>query len=420
MDLEAKPGTYYNPIIPGLDSNPSIVCVEINEYYMVTSSSEYFPGIPIYHSRDLVNWELIGHVLSRKGYFYVISSSFDRSQPQLDDCVWPRGFYVKTAYIWNPNSWSEPIYFDQVGFHPDILLFTFCTVDLETGNSTSQPALFRGSFSGTAQGPHIIKHEEYYYLFTTDGLVESSRLGYVNRSKTGPSGPWELPGGRLLWCNGYENDVQITGHVDFFRDVWRRWWCVFSGVRPTLTASGRLETTGNIHCPNPMGGWLATHDDYGPYLSSVPTCPLANGTMTSPRAGCSWGGIENGTELDTPCKIDFSLKDNPNHLRLYGGPYTLPIPACPTMFLRKQIQKATTWETCLSFHPTSPRTEAGTVVWWNNLRYSSIGIRIRATKSNPNEFERILRFRPGVGGVVEHALEFRENDVVLVVECGEK
>lgn len=134
--------TYHNPIIPGFNPDPSIIR-HGTDFFLVTSSFEYFPGIPIYHSTDLIKWTLIGHVLTRKsqldirtpepgggvwaatirehdGCFYVMTACFDRYRPQDDDRVWPRGFYVKTKDIWDEKSWSEPVYFDQVGFDQDV------------------------------------------------------------------------------------------------------------------------------------------------------------------------------------------------------------------------------------------------------------------------------------------------------------
>ena len=56
---------YSNPVIPGMNPDPS-VCRVGNDYYLVTSSFQFFPGVPVYHSKDLVNWEQIGHVLERE------------------------------------------------------------------------------------------------------------------------------------------------------------------------------------------------------------------------------------------------------------------------------------------------------------------------------------------------------------------
>lgn len=114
--------------------------------------------------------------------------------------------------------------------------------------------------------------------------------------------------------------------------------------------------------------------------------------------------------LDTPFTVDYSLTERPGHLRLYGGPYNLSVPASPTLFLRKQTHRFCTWETKLTFQPSSEHTEAGTVVWWNYFTYSSLGIRKQGDG-------RIIRFRPAEGEVVEHQLGLT-TDVVLLVECG--
>ena len=143
--------SYANPIITGFNPDPSIIRVD-QDYFLVTSTFEYFPGAPIYHSTDLVSWKLIGHALTRpsqiqihtpepgsgvwattiryhNGIFYVITASFERYRPQDDDRVWPRGFYVKTDNIWDTTSWSDPVYFDEVGFDQDVCFsHSFCLV----------------------------------------------------------------------------------------------------------------------------------------------------------------------------------------------------------------------------------------------------------------------------------------------------
>lgn len=134
--------SYNNPIIPGFNPDPSIVRVD-KDFFLVTSTFEYFPGVPIYHSQDLIQWTLIGHALTRpsqlqihtpepgggvwattiryhQGVYYIIAASFQRYRPQQDDRVWPQGFHVKTTDIWNEKTWSDPIYFDQVGFDQDV------------------------------------------------------------------------------------------------------------------------------------------------------------------------------------------------------------------------------------------------------------------------------------------------------------
>jgi beta-xylosidase len=115
-------------------------------------------------------------------------------------------------------------------------------------------------------------------------------------------------------------------------------------------------------------------------------------------------------KIDTPFVNDYSLTEQPNHLRLYGGPYNLSVPASPTMFLRKQTHRHCRWETMLSFQPTAEETEAGTVVWLNYFTYSSMGIR----KDSKGRF---IRFRPSEGDVVEHRLD-TNTAVTLTIDCG--
>lgn len=108
-----------------------------------------------------------------------------------------------------------------------------CTVDLDTGHSTSEPLLIRESASGVAEGSHIIKRDSYYYLFTAEGGTESGHCEWVFRSKEGPFGPWETGPNNPLWRNTAEDEVQNTGHMDLIEDTQGTWWAVLLAVRPT-------------------------------------------------------------------------------------------------------------------------------------------------------------------------------------------
>ena len=122
--------TYSNPVIPGFNPDPS-VCRVGTDYYLVTSTFEYFPGVPVYHSKDLINWEQIGYCLSRK------------SQLPLDNCWSSGGIYAPTLrynngtfYMVTTNvsgggnfyvhtkdpagEWSEPVWVKQGGIDPTL------------------------------------------------------------------------------------------------------------------------------------------------------------------------------------------------------------------------------------------------------------------------------------------------------------
>ncbi|KAM3068192.1 hypothetical protein ACMFMG_011239 [Clarireedia jacksonii] len=280
---------YVNPILPGSHPDPSIVR-HGSSYFLCTSSFEYTPGLPIYHSKDLITWELISHALTRRSqldirtpeigggvwaptlrihdrWFYVAAASFDRYRPQADERTWPRGFYVrcKVEDIWDGGGkgWSECVWFDEVGFDQDLFfdddgsVYLSTTrrmqkrtpvtppikdfaihinkIDIETGNSLSAPVVIRSSKSGVAEGSHIFKRGKYYYLFTAEGGTESGHCEWVSRSENGPLGPWEIGNGPL-WEHGEE--VVNTGHVDIVEGENGNWWAVMLGVRPVKVEGG--------------------------------------------------------------------------------------------------------------------------------------------------------------------------------------
>ncbi|RAH59455.1 glycosyl hydrolase [Aspergillus piperis CBS 112811] len=458
---------YINPILPGFNPDPSIIRVG-KDFFLVTSSFEYFPGAPVYHSTDLIQWTLIGHALTRSsqlqiqtpepgggvwattlryhdGVFYILAACFQRYRPQEDDRVWPRGFYVKTTDIRDSKSWSDPVYFDQIGFDQDLfwdddgtvyLSSTYrklertpganlkdfavhiVTVDLETGASTSEPKLIRESSSGVAEGSHIFKRGKYYYLFTAEGGTESGHCEWVSRSTTGPFGPWEVGPHNPLWRNGVDDDVQNTGHADLVEDVQGQWWAVLLGVRP-VWKDGQWEES--VFGRETFLAPVDWKDDW-PIVNSGQKIPLHSESfyLYELSVPVAWRDDFSDSELqlgwyrkNTPVVRDYSLTERPGFLRLYGGPYNLSVPACPTLFLRKQTHRFCTWETRLSFHPRNQVCEAGAVVWWTYFTYSSVGIRLGKNG------QRIVRLRSPGGEVVDFGLRHSQSDVRLVIECGD-
>ncbi|GAB1203642.1 hypothetical protein APSETT445_002279 [Aspergillus pseudonomiae] len=386
---------YNNPIIPGFNPDPSVIRVK-NDFFLVTSSFEYFPGAPIYHSTDLIRWTLIGHALTRRsqihiqtpepgggvwattlryhdGVYYIIAASFERYRPQDDDRVWPRGFYVKTENIWDSDSWSDPVFFDQVGFDQDLfwdddgtvyLSSTYrklnrtpnanlkdfaihiATVDLASGASTSEPRLIRDSTSGVSEGSHIFKRGKYYYLFTAEGGTESGHCEWVSRSETGPFGPWEVGPSNPLWRNGINDEVQNTGHADLVEDAQGRWWAVLLGVRPVQKDGYWEESV------------------FGRETFLIPV-----------EWKDDWPIFNGGNKI--------SLKSQSPHLYEHQDPVV--------------------WRDDFS----GPELQLG----WYRKR-----IRLSPTK----EATRIVRFRPAEGEVIDRELESAVSDVVFFIECGDQ
>lgn len=115
------------------------------------------------------------------------------------------------------------------------------------------------------------------------------------------------------------------------------------------------------------------------------------------------------------------MTERQGYFRLFGGPYTLRGPSCPTLFLRKQTERFCTWQTRLSFFPISESTEAGTVLWMDYFTHSTLGIRLQ--KSANESPRRIIRFAPPTGSgaaIIERRLESLSSDVILQIVCGDR
>ncbi|MCR8660097.1 glycoside hydrolase family 43 protein [Paenibacillus endoradicis] len=251
---------FQNPIIPGFYPDPSI-CRAGDDYYIVTSSFGYFPGIPIWHSKDLVHWRQIGHCLTKE-------SQSQLEGAKISEGVWAptiryhQGrFYMVTTnekkcghfYVWTDDptgEWSEPIYVDQSGIDPSLLFedgkvyFTstgtehgigiyHCEIDIETGEKlTDTHFIWQGTGGKFTEAPHLYKINDYYYLMCAEGGTEYGHTEVVARSKS-PYGPFEsCPYNPILTHRSSGRKIQSTGHADLVQAVDGSWWAVFLGVRP--------------------------------------------------------------------------------------------------------------------------------------------------------------------------------------------
>jgi alpha-N-arabinofuranosidase len=211
--------TYKNPIITGMNPDPSI-CRVNDDFYMVTSTFEYFPGIPIYHSKDLVHWKMIGYVLSRasncpvgganssggnfapalryhNGTFYVSCTNYGGKGSQ--------GVFYVTAK--NPaGPWSDPIWIGNWNVDPSMMFandsmywispdnkggFMTGTIDSATGKFITPLRKVAAGLGGSSpEGPHMYKINGYYYLMSAEGGTGYEHREVIQRSKT-PWGPFE-------------------------------------------------------------------------------------------------------------------------------------------------------------------------------------------------------------------------------------
>ncbi len=263
--------TFQNPIISGFYPDPSI-CRVGDDYYTVHSSFEYFPGVPIFHSRDLVHWEQIGYCLTRKsqlnldhsrasggiyaptlryhdGMFYMVTTRVDKG-----------GNFFVTAK--NPaGPWSDPIWVDASGIDPSLLFdadgavyyvrhegmgdghIVLGKINVQTGKlDGGLKEIWKGTGGIWPEGPHLYKVNGKYYLMIAEGGTSYDHRITIARSDS-PWGPFEgNPQNPILTHRGQpENPIQATGHGDIVETP-DGWWLVCLGIRPqggTLHHLGR-------------------------------------------------------------------------------------------------------------------------------------------------------------------------------------
>lgn len=255
---------YVNPIIRGFNPDPSI-CRAGEDYYLVTSTFEYFPGIPVYHSRDLVNWEMIGHCIERKEQLPldVAKSSGGIWAPTIR---YHNGrFYVTATFDGKGNfivssdnpakGWSDAVWTEFSGIDPSMMFedekMYYCANDIgerqklfgqgvslaqmnpDTGEVIGEiKRIWQGEGGGWIEAPHIYHIGKYYYIIAAEGGTGAGHHEVLGRS-TDIWGPYEnYPQNPILTNrNDCSKQISCSGHGDMIDDINGNWWMVHLGTR---------------------------------------------------------------------------------------------------------------------------------------------------------------------------------------------
>ncbi|MGV9602874.1 glycoside hydrolase family 43 protein [Streptomyces sp. NPDC003631] len=248
--------TYANPVIGGFHPDPS-VCRVGEDYYAVCSSFEYFPGIPLFHSRDLVHWRQIGNVLDRPGQWYAPDGTpasggiyaptirhHDGRFHVITTDVGGRGnFLVSSDRPEGP--WSDPVPVALEGIDPDLAWdddgSCWCAVsgvrvariDPETGAVLEGPLpVWTGTGMQHPEAPHLYRVGAWWYLMVAEGGTAHGHSVSIARARS-PRGPYEpAPANPILSHRSTDLPIQSTGHADLVSAPDGTWWMLLLATRP--------------------------------------------------------------------------------------------------------------------------------------------------------------------------------------------
>lgn len=306
---------YRNPVLPGFHADPS-VCRAGDDFYLVNSTFQYFPGVPVFHSKDLINWEQVGNCLTRPSQVDLKGTDGNSGIYAPTIRYYDGRFYMVTTvfpsrrhfYVWTDNpagEWSEPIVIDfAIGSCDPTLYFEdgrcyflwkegdikICEIDVKTGKQLGEIHHLGTGLGGRyPEGPHIYKKDGYYYLLLAEGGTEHGHHVNILRSKS-LFGPYESnPSNPILShfnMKMQNSNIQGLGHADLVQAPDESWWMICLGYRTSgylqhvmgretmlapvkwekvdstrSTGSGQARSTGSGQTGSPQGGWPVVNTD---------------------------------------------------------------------------------------------------------------------------------------------------------------
>ncbi|MDG5766229.1 glycoside hydrolase family 43 protein [Balneolales bacterium ANBcel1] len=429
---------YQNPLIAGFYPDPSIIRHGA-DYFMVHSTFSVYPGIPLFHSRDLVNWTQIGHVLDRPsqldleglemsyGVFAPTINYHDGTFYVLSTVVNGGGNFLVTSEDPSvPGSWSEPVWLTDVqGIDPSIFFDDDGTIyilnngppegeplyeghralwiqeyDPETQTTGPDQVIVDGGVDITQEpiwieAPHLKKIDGQYLLIAAEGGTghQHSQVAFRADSPTGPYVPYE--GNPILTQRHLDRDrpfpVDNTGHADIVETQNGEWWAVFLGVRPY---EGTYFNTGRETFMLPVewtdDGWpiILKGDETVPYTHPRPDLPLQD-TPEIPLTG-------NFTLLDTFEEDELALYwsfirtptekwyelDN-GMLKIQPRPVHISDGGNPSFIGRRLQHARAIASTAMTYRPSAPGDAAGMVAFQRENNYFFLGVTLEEGAEQP-------------------------------------
>ncbi|KJF45304.1 glycoside hydrolase family 43 protein [Draconibacterium sediminis] len=450
--LIAQPETYKNPILPGYHPDPSI-CRVGEDYYLVNSSFEWYPGLPVYHSKDLVNWELIGYGMHRpeqvelpvglgdsrgvyaptiryhEGVFYIINT-----------CVQCKGNFYITAT--NPaGPWSDPVWLGSRGIDPDLFWDDDGTcyytghanitgvndwpdkngawmqeLDLEQEKLVGpQKQLTHGHAKNArwTEGPHMYKIGGKYMLMVAEGGTGFHHATTVHHSDSvwGPYIPNHSNPVLTHRHLGQNYPIHSVGHTDLVQTQNGDWWAVMLGkrsvdgstllARESFLAPVEFQEQEGVLTPvfNPGVGKLL-EEQKRPDLPWTPVeKPAETDNFEKNELELYWNFLR------TPYKKWYELKDNKLNIQL--RPEVADSMVNPSLIARRIEDHVWEASTLIAFKSKKANEQAGIIIYRNSQNHFQLvkekgevvlvktkkGVKTEVARTNCTENEVVLKIK---------------------------
>ena len=421
--------TYQNPVLKGFYPDPSVVRVN-DDYYMVNSSFQYFPAIPIHHSKDLVHWELIGHVITENDDLY-LSETSDSHGIWAPDISYCNGeFYVfatlrlndppenntgelrKTLFMKSKNPegpYSKPVvldidhidpahFVDDDGTHYCITApgITITKLSDDCCSIVEPPVnVWPGTGLRCPEGPHILRKDGWYYAILAEGGTGFGHRISVGRSKN-LFGPYESsPYNPALKQTDPTAEIQRAGHGDLIQTQNGDWWVTYLCCRVNegkCTTMGRETALDKVTWTD--DGWFIVNEKENKNPSAENEAPDLPWTeyeektfddFDDDKLSLEWEFIRN------PRTDKISLTKNKGFFTIETGEYDLCERSSYNTLVRRETELTYSLSTKLEFEPFANGQQAGITCYYginNHIKCCMIydnGLKLRVYENRNAE-----------------------------------
>lgn len=408
-----------NPVLPGFHPDPSILRVG-TDYYIATSTFEWYPGVRLHHSTDLVHWRPLGGILTERRLLDLTGVG-DSCGVWAPDLSYVDGeFYLVFADVasfasgyWDPQNylitaptptgpWSDPVVLHARGFDASLFHDEDGTSWLLSMNADWRPGrnrfagiqmqqydraarklvgpehiIFEGTAAGVTEGPHLYRKDGWYYLLVAEGGTSWEHQCTVARSRN-LLGPYEPdPAGPLL-SSFHRPDLpmQKAGHGSLVVTPDGEWYLAHLVGRPYSPRGacvlGRETAIQQVHWS--PSGWPRITDGIPADVVPAPSAASSAGNghvpptvdhddFDQPTLGPNWSTLRRPA---TPDWADLTVR--PSHLRLYGGQSPVGRQR-PSLIGRRVTDRRCSLETVMEFRPASYRQLAGVTAYYNTRNW---------------------------------------------------